>query len=76
MIQQTEALRLAAELDAYHTAPHHKEAAAEMRRLESVNAQLLEALTKCISLLRLIGQGDSLVVESGEAAIKAAKGGA
>jgi len=44
MTQQPEALRLADELDAYHTAPHHKEAAAELRRLEAVNAQLLEAL--------------------------------
>ncbi len=28
-----EAMRLANELDAYHTAPHHKQAAAELRRL-------------------------------------------
>jgi hypothetical protein len=41
--------------------------------LRAGNAQLLKALTKCISLLRLIGQGDSLVVEAGEAAIKATK---
>ena len=94
MTEQTKAQRLANELDAYHTASHHKQAAAELRRLEgeierksdaiqrlwkerddlrAVNAQLLEALTKCISLLRLKGQGDSLVVEAGEAAIKAAK---
>jgi hypothetical protein len=33
--QQTRALRLADELDAYHTAPHHKEAAAELRWLEA-----------------------------------------
>jgi hypothetical protein len=32
MTQQTQAQRLADELDAYHTAPHHKEAAAELRR--------------------------------------------
>jgi hypothetical protein len=31
--QQPEALRLANELDAYHTAPHHKQAAAELCRL-------------------------------------------
>jgi hypothetical protein len=31
--QQPEALRLAKELDAYHTAPHHKQAAAELCRL-------------------------------------------
>ena len=35
MTQQTEAQRLADELDAYHTASHHKEAAAELRRLEA-----------------------------------------
>jgi hypothetical protein len=44
MNTQPEALRLANELDAYHTAPHHKQAAAELRRLHSVNADLLEAL--------------------------------
>ena len=35
MTQQTEAQRLADELDAYHTASHHKAAAAELRRLEA-----------------------------------------
>jgi hypothetical protein len=69
MTQQTQAQRLADVLDT----DGWPDAAAELRRLEAVNTQLLEALTKCISLLRLIGQGDSLVVESGEAAIKAAK---
>jgi hypothetical protein len=34
MTKQSEAQRLADELDAYHTAPHHKQAAAELRRLE------------------------------------------
>jgi hypothetical protein len=43
-MKQSEAMRLANELDAYHTAPHHKQAAAELRRLHSVNAELLEAL--------------------------------
>ena len=46
MTQQTEALRLADELDAYHTAPHHKEAAAELRRLEHNSAILMNALMK------------------------------
>jgi len=36
MTQQTEAQRLANELDAYHVAPHHKQAAAELRRLDEV----------------------------------------
>lgn len=44
MTQQIEALRLAKELDAYHTAAHHKQAAAELRRLHEVNTALLEAL--------------------------------
>ena len=41
------ALRLAQELDAFPTAPHHKQAAAELRRLLAVETQrdaLLEAL--------------------------------
>jgi hypothetical protein len=42
--QQPEALRLAEDLDAYHTRPHHREAAAELRRLNSVNAESLQAL--------------------------------
>jgi hypothetical protein len=46
-MKQSEAMRLANELDAYHTAPHHKQAAAELRRLHSVNAELLEALELC-----------------------------
>jgi hypothetical protein len=39
-MKQSEAMRLANELDAYHTAPHHKQAAAELRRLsEALAAQ-------------------------------------
>jgi hypothetical protein len=44
--EKTEAQRLAAELDAYHTAPHHKQAAAELRRLEHNNQLLKNALWK------------------------------
>jgi hypothetical protein len=40
--QQPEALRLADELDAYHTRPHHREAAAELRRLHEENKLLHE----------------------------------
>ena len=47
MSTQTEALRLADALDAYHTAAHHKQAAVELRRLHLVNAELLEALQLC-----------------------------
>ena len=39
-----EALRLADELDAYHTRSCHKEAAAELRRLHAENASLAAAL--------------------------------
>jgi len=46
MTQQSEAQRLADELDAYHTAPHHKQAAAELRRLEHNNQLLTNALMK------------------------------
>jgi hypothetical protein len=38
-MKQSEAMRLANELDAYHTAPHHKQAAAELRRLSEALAQ-------------------------------------
>jgi hypothetical protein len=39
-MKQSEAMRLANELDAYHTARHHKQAAAELRRLsEALAAQ-------------------------------------
>lgn len=40
----TEALRLADDLDAYHTRSIHREAAAELRRLHEVNQELLAAL--------------------------------
>ena len=46
MTKQPEALRLADELDAYHTAAHHKQAAAEMRRLHAANQALREALAE------------------------------
>lgn len=42
--KQPEALRLADELDAYHTAPRHKLAAIELRRLHELNQELMEAL--------------------------------
>ncbi len=42
--KQPEALRLAEELDAYHTRPQHRLAAAELRRLHEANAELLSAL--------------------------------
>ena len=45
--QQPEALRLADELVALHGYPLSIEAAAELRRLQSVNAELLEALRIC-----------------------------
>ena len=47
MTKQPEALRLADVLDAYHTAAHHKQAAAELRRLHAANQAMLEAL-KCL----------------------------
>ena len=38
MTQQSEAQRLADELDAYHTASHHKQASAELRRFAALVA--------------------------------------
>jgi hypothetical protein len=49
--QQPEALRLAEDLDAYHTRSEHKEAAAELRRLHELNTELLEALIKADVIL-------------------------
>jgi hypothetical protein len=79
MNKQTEAQRLANELDAYHTAPHHKQAAAELRRLEAVNAQLLEALKYCrqkIAYMQTNGEWYSpgRAIDMADAAIAAAKG--
>ena len=59
MDTQPEALRLADELDAYHTAPHHKQGAAELRRLQSVNAELLNALKYIVgTTVPMSGQQD------------------
>lgn len=46
MTQQSEAQRLARELDAYHTAPHHKQAAAELRRLEGESERKSDAIQR------------------------------
>jgi len=55
MTQQTEAMRLADALDLYATGDKHQkdieDAAAELRRLEAVNAQLLEALEATTAML-------------------------
>jgi len=40
MTEKSEALRLAQELDAYHTMACHKQAAAELRRLSAENERL------------------------------------
>ena len=50
MTAQPEALRLAQELDAYHTRSCHKEAAAELRRLHA-DAEESEALRERLSAL-------------------------
>ena len=63
----TEAQRLADELDAYHTRACHKQAAAELRRLDAVNVKLLEALKS------LAGWFDSDSKESAERHIKKAR---
>jgi len=47
MSKQLEAQQLADELDAYHTAPHHKEAAAELRRLEAALERERMRLAAC-----------------------------
>ncbi len=75
MAEKTEAQRLAAELDAYHTAPHHKAAAAELRRQEAVNAQLLEALNAMLTHMGMDEDDwNKPTFDQARAAIKAAKG--
>jgi hypothetical protein len=56
MTQQTEALRLADELEGRFPISG-KEAAAELRRLDAVNAQLLEALD-FVNKLDVLGADD------------------
>jgi hypothetical protein len=81
VITQPEALRLAQELDAYHTRSCHKEAAAELRRLHAVNAELSEALKDMHSAWKYIratlgdlyGVGWDRSQEKAEAAMLAAR---
>jgi hypothetical protein len=65
MNTQPEALRLAEDLDAYHTRPHHREAANELRRLHSVNAELVEAaedaVNRITSQLKLMRCDDEFI---------------
>jgi hypothetical protein len=72
MNTQPEALRLAEDLDAYHTAPHHKKAAAELRRLHSVNAELLDALNRIASIELQMYGGDWDEITEAQAIAKAA----
>ena len=71
--KQPEALRLAEELDAYHTRPQHRLAAEELRRLHGINQELLEALQAIIGHeAHLLNQWR---VEAARAAIAKATGG-
>jgi hypothetical protein len=77
MSTQPEALRLADALDAYHKRSEDKEAAAELRRLHEVNAELLDALKKLCAM----ADGGDVVCWATEwydarAAIAKAEGGA
>ena len=79
MTEPTQAQRLAEALDAYHTAPHHKQAAVEMRRLEAVNKQLLVALEYCRQKLEYVQTNGEWyspgrAIDIADAAIAAAKG--
>ena len=82
MTQQTEAQRLAAALDALlgyrGINADVGKAAAELRRLEAVNAQLLEALKYCrqkIAYMQTYGEWYSpgRAIDMADAAIAAAK---
>jgi hypothetical protein len=80
MAEQSEAQRLAAALDkAPYSSPCTNDAAAELRRLQSVNAQLLEALGFIANRQDLMFAECSdaeEIIEVARAAIAAAKGGA
>ena len=80
MTQQPEALRLADRLDLYATGDAHQQdieqAAAELRRLHAVNAQLLEALEFIANRQNLMFAECSdaeEIIEVARAAIAAAK---
>jgi len=63
--QQTEALRLAEILELGYR-QFNKEAAAELRRLHALNAELLEALKEALSVVRSVHTGrDRRVVRDG-----------
>ena len=72
MTQQPEALRLADALDLYATGDAHQrdieQAAAELRRLHEVNAELLEALEK----LARLGNGERYGNSEGNVIARAA----
>jgi hypothetical protein len=75
MSKQPEALRLADDLDAYHKRSEDKEAAAELRRLHKVNAELLFALKNLLDAKNgLCAVYNSDVIA--RAAIAKAEGGA
>ena len=65
MTEQPTALRLAQELDAYHTRSCHKEAAAELRRLSEIETLYLAAMrgrhAMSEELLALTAQIDALL---------------
>lgn len=60
MGEKPNTLRLADELDAYHTAPRHKQAAAELRHLHALNTELLDALRRVIRHIPADAGGASL----------------
>jgi hypothetical protein len=56
-MSESTALRLADALEAWTLGKptHHREAAAELRRLHALNGELLEALRKCSAQLTRLG---------------------
>jgi hypothetical protein len=75
MTTQPEALRLAQELDAYHTRSCHKESAAELRRLHAQRDALLEALKEAAEALEIAADNGGVnfyqYAKEARAAIKA-----
>lgn len=70
-IEQPIALRLADKLDEYHLASHHRQAAAELRRLHAENEALLEALKLARSIIGHPDDAHTQMIDAAQQALEA-----